>query len=47
MRHELHNELEPTPSEVAKLVGEWIKEHIDTTSTATTTAAPAVEQSKL
>lgn len=26
MYHEIHNELEPTPSDCAKLVGEWILE---------------------
>jgi hypothetical protein len=24
MYHEIHNELEPTPTECAKVVGEWI-----------------------
>ncbi len=28
MLHEVHNELEPTPDELAKLIGDWVLERV-------------------
>lgn len=46
MYHEVHNETEPTPKELAKIVSEWIDTRI-IQPTKTQAAAPVAGQSKL
>ena len=41
MYHEVHNEHEPTPTDIATEIARWVGEHCPPEPTATVSAAPA------